>query len=833
MKAVIMAGGEGTRLRPLTSLRPKPMVPVVNKPVMEHILGLVKWHGITEVVATLQFMPQIIEDYFGDGEEWGMDISYALEDSPLGTAGSVKNAEELLDETFLVISGDSLTDIDLTEVIRFHKEKGGVATIALKRVDDPLEFGVVITAEDGRIERFLEKPTWGQVFSDTINTGIYVCEPEIFKHIPAGEQFDFSSELFPLLMKRGFELYGTVAEGYWCDIGSLGTYVQAHVDVLDGKVGCYIPGFRTKDDVWVGEGARVDAAADISPKVVIGANCRVKAGASLSEYTVIGDNCVIGADAHVHRSVIWNDSYVGDRATLHGTVICRSVDVRENARVELGSSVGDETSVGAGAVVGNGVQVYPYKRIEPAAVVNRSMIWESRAGSSLFGANGVSGIVGIDITPALALRLAMGFGTTLAKGSHIVVSRDSSRAARMLKRAVVAGLNATGCNVRDLRVASPSLTRFTTRDTRCVAGIHVCASAVDVQSAEIHFYDKQGLDIPSGTEKKIERLYFRGEFRRSAFDEVGEIIYPARAMEYYSAGLLEALGRRDPEDERRLRVVVDTGFGVGSLVMPQIAGAMGLELIALSPFLDAERTYTTPQERTISIERLAETVTGFQADFGAALDVAGERVSLVTSTGAVLDGNTALHAMLALWCAQDESGDAVAVPLTASRVVERIAERCGHAVVRTGRSTRALAAASLSDDVGFAGSQDGGFIFPAFLATYDAVMSLGMAGRMLLDGGKRLDDVVAALPAFHLREESIFCPYDRKGQVMRGMAEATADLPVQMTEGIRADVDGGWVLVLPHPTEPVVSLFAEGEDDAGADAIVEKYRSIVTGLVTS
>ncbi|MFU8890444.1 MAG: nucleotidyltransferase family protein, partial [Anaerosomatales bacterium] len=167
MRAVIMAGGEGSRLRPLTSLQPKPMVPIVNQPVMEHIIGLVKHHGITDIVATLAFMPQVIQDYFGDGEEWGTRMSYALEETPLGTAGSVKNAEALLEgDPFIVISGDALTDIDLTHVIEFHRSKGAAVTIALKSMPDPLEFGVVITDGNGRIERFLEKPSWGQVFSD-------------------------------------------------------------------------------------------------------------------------------------------------------------------------------------------------------------------------------------------------------------------------------------------------------------------------------------------------------------------------------------------------------------------------------------------------------------------------------------------------------------------------------------------------------------------------------------------------------------------------------------------------------------------------------------------
>ncbi|MEA5075166.1 MAG: NDP-sugar synthase, partial [Coriobacteriia bacterium] len=291
MKAVVMAGGEGTRLRPLTSMRPKPMVPIVNQPVMEHILGLVKHHGITDVVATLAFMPQVIEDYFGDGDEWGMNITYAVEETPLGTAGSVKNAAEALTETFLVISGDALTDINLTEVIEFHRAKGAAVTIALKRVPDPLEFGVVITDEDGRIERFLEKPSWGQVFSDTINTGIYVVDPLVFDFMPENTPFDFSSDLFPILMEKGYPLYGCVVDGYWADVGSLEGYVEVHRDILDGKAMIYVPGSKTKDDFWVCPGASIDPTAEISPKAVIGANTTIRAGAKIGPYTVIGDNC--------------------------------------------------------------------------------------------------------------------------------------------------------------------------------------------------------------------------------------------------------------------------------------------------------------------------------------------------------------------------------------------------------------------------------------------------------------------------------------------------------------------------------------------------------------
>jgi mannose-1-phosphate guanylyltransferase/phosphomannomutase len=197
-----MAGGQGTRLRPLTSNQPKPMVPVVNKPTAQHILELVQRHGINEVVMTLAFLPRHIRNYFGDGSGMGMHIDYTVEEVPAGTAGSIRLAKDLLDETFIVISGDALTDFDLTSVVAFHRERHAMVTIALKSVANPLEFGVVIVDDEGRIQRFLEKPGWGQVFSDTVNTGIYVLEPEIFDHIPEGQPYDFSRDLFPKLFDR-------------------------------------------------------------------------------------------------------------------------------------------------------------------------------------------------------------------------------------------------------------------------------------------------------------------------------------------------------------------------------------------------------------------------------------------------------------------------------------------------------------------------------------------------------------------------------------------------------------------------------------------------------
>src|SRR5438874_378162 len=416
-----MAGGEGSRLRPLTSNQPKPMLPLVNRPMMEHIVGLLKRHGFDDVVVTLAFMPNAIRTYFGDGSEFGVRMVYATEEQPLGTAGSVRNAMDELDESFLVISGDVLTDIDLSKIVSFHEERDALATIGLVAVENPLEFGIVITRDDGSIERFLEKPTWGQVFSDTINAGIFVLEPEIFDYIPAGEPVDFSNEVFPKLLANSRPLFGAVAHGYWEDVGTLEAYVRAHKDALDAKVALDIPGFRLEHGVWLGEGAEIHPEARVEGPAVIGENCRVGSGARLGEYTVLGGNVRVREGADLERVVVHDNAYLGQNARLRGTVVGRACDLRTNVRCEEGVVLGDECFVGDNAVLGAGVKVYPFKTVETSAVVNSSIVWESRGARSLFGRDGVAGLANVDVSPELATKLAMAYATTLKKESKVVV----------------------------------------------------------------------------------------------------------------------------------------------------------------------------------------------------------------------------------------------------------------------------------------------------------------------------------------------------------------------------------------------------------------------------
>ena len=364
MKAVIMAGGKGTRLRPLTSKQPKPMVPIVNVPCMEHIVNLLKYPSFEDILATLEFMPEVIQEYFGDGSAWGVRMEYSVEEEPLGTAGSVKFAEGWLTERFAIISGDALTDVDLSKAVAFHEERGAETTLVLKEVEDPSEFGIVVIENDGRVTGFLEKPDEEEVFSHTANTGIYILEPGVLKDIPEGQEYDFAEQLFPKLLEEGRPMYGYVTEGYWGDIGNIEQYMGAQRDVLDGKVrGIRLPGERLREGVYVGRAAQVDEDQLQAP-VVLGDNVQLSSGARVGPYSVLGPNVSVGVGASVQRSIVAECSSIGEEAELDAALVGRSCRIEDRARLLEGSAVGDGVNVGEEATISPGVSVYPNESIE-------------------------------------------------------------------------------------------------------------------------------------------------------------------------------------------------------------------------------------------------------------------------------------------------------------------------------------------------------------------------------------------------------------------------------------------------------------------------------------
>jgi len=823
MKAVILAGGEGTRLRPLTSNQPKPMMPLVNRPMMEHVVTLLAEHGFDDVVVTVAYLANQIRDYFGDGSDFGIRMRYATEESPLGTAGSVRNASAELDDTFLVISGDVLTDIDLTALADAHKQSGAFASIALKHVENPLEFGIVITQPDGTIERFLEKPSWGQVFSDTINTGIYVLEPGVFDFIPEGEVVDFSGDVFPKALARGLPLHGHITEAYWEDIGTTEAYMRAHADVLDGRVKVDISGFELGDGVWLGEGAEVDPGARVEGPVVIGDNSRVEAGARLAQYTVLGTDVVVKSDAFLERAVCHDHVYVGRSARLRGCAIGRSSDLRAYARLEEGVVVGDECFVGEHAVVNAGVKIYPFKTVEAEAVVNSSIVWESRGARTLFGRRGIRGLANVDITPEVAVRVAMAYGTALKRGSVVTTSRDTSRVARALKRAVIGGLNLAGANVEDVELATVPLTRFQVSNGESRGGITVRLAPDDPDAVELRFFDSDGRDIDEGMQRKIERLLAREDYRRAFAGDIGDIVFPPRSLEFYTAALERCLDAPRLR-ERAFKVVLDYSYGAASIVMPSVLAKLGTEVLAVNPYASTAAGASIDVGEQVA--RIGDLVRASGSDLGCVIAGDGEIATFVDDDGRALS-HTEMLLVLVRLVAECNPPARIALPVSVTREAERIAIEHGAEIVWTKLSDAHLMETASEGKVAFAASPEGGFIWPDFLPAYDATATLARLLDLLEASGQRLSEIVKTLPRVHMAHETVPTPWERKGTVMRELVERSTEHELVLVDGVKILLPEGWALVLPDPELASTHVWAEADSDHAARQLAQEYARAI------
>jgi mannose-1-phosphate guanylyltransferase / phosphomannomutase len=828
VKAVVMAGGEGTRLRPLTSNQPKPMVPIVGKPCMEHIVELLKEHGFDDIVVTLAFMPQAIRGYFGAGESQGVSIRYSVEESPMGTAGSVKLAEGVLDEPFLVISGDALCDIDLGALVGFHREKEALVTIGLKSVDNPLEFGIVVTDDDGRIERFLEKPSWGQVFTDTINTGIYVLDPEVLRHVPEGQPFDFSKELFPLLLEMGRPLYGYIADGYWQDIGNLDQFKQANFDALDEKVALNVAGIKLRGNVWVGEGVELADLESVEGPAFIGNYCRIAPQASVGPYSILSPSVTLREHARTTRSVVDSSTYLGRSALVEGAIVGKSCDVRPHARLHEGVAVGDSCTIGEQSVVMPGVRIYPFKEVEAGALVDRNLIWESRLASRLFGRDSVSGLVNVDLTPETALRVGIALGTALKRGVRVVTSRDGAPASRLLKRAVVSGITSTGVEVADLHVMPAAVNRHFLKSEGLGAGVHVRPSTADPEIMQIQFFEPPGIQATPEFLKEIEKHFQRQEFRRAAHDEVGQIYTPTRAAETYADDLLRTLDV-DGIKSRGFRIVVDFAHSAASIILPVVLGPLGVEAIAAHPY-GGELTDDSNDGVREALGHAKRLVSAVGADFGVVFDRSGERIYLVDEQAHEVPVEQELLLFLSLLASDGKSGT-LALPITVTSLAEPLVKGSKLEVTRTPASLSALTRASADNGVVFAGSVGGGFVFPEFLPAYDGVASLCNLLQLLAPVDRPLSELVSGLPQSTVVHRQVRCPWARKGAVMRVLTERMKGKKVDTLDGIKVFEDRGWAQVLPDPDEPLVHVYAEGKTPEDAATLEEEFLKLVEEIV--
>jgi mannose-1-phosphate guanylyltransferase / phosphomannomutase len=828
MKGVIMAGGFGTRLKPLTINRPKPMVPIANRPIMEHIVELLKRHGVTDLISILYFQPEFITGHFGDGATFGVTMQYATADADYGTAGAVRNAESLIgDERILVISGDVLTDFDLSAALAQHETRGAEATIALTSVENPLAFGIVITdTQTGRIERFLEKPTWGEVFSDTINTGIYILEPAALRRVPVRTNFDFSKDLFPRMLHEGAALYGHVANGYWRDIGNLDEYRRAHEDVLAGRVKLCLPGRERqveKANVWGEAGAALARDVKLKGAVVLGRNADVGAGAEL-ENVVVGSGCVIEEGAELSNVVLWENCRVGRRARITDTVCTAGVRIGQGALIRENCILADRSEVGDRAVVGPNVKVWPEKVVEERAALTHSLIWGEAWERSLFAGARVSGVPNFELTPEIAVRLAGAYGALLGRGSFVATSRDSDKASRMINRALMTGFMSAGLNAEDLRTMPIPVVRHAVHHGREAGGIHVRRSPFDPKVVDILFIDADGRDLPPGKTQSIERLFAREDFPRAGPDHTGDLNFPTRVVEGYHEHFLSEVDL-ERIAQRNFTLVLDFAYGTTVEVFPGLLGALNTETVSLDAYASPGRLSRSEEEFAEGLGRLGGIVRSIDAELGLWIDPGGEVIYLVDDGGRALkpEITQAVFVQLAL---QQLGVRRVAVPVTTPLLVSEIIRQAGGEIIWTKTEHHAMMASATEVDM-VAGAR-GEFIFSQFMPAYDGMFAAVKLMEALARSGLHLREITDALPPVHLVQERVACPWGRKGAVMRRLMEETAREKRQLVDGVKVwKNDGEWVLVIPHSDKPYFVVTIESGDETRAHELLKHYAGLV------
>lgn len=829
MKAVVMAGGTGSRLRPITIDRPKPMITIVNKPVIGHVFSLLKRYGITDVIVTLQYMPNVFQDYFGDGSNQGMNITYFVESDPLGTAGGVKNVEELLDDTFIVIMGDAMVDFNLDEIVAFHRRQKAKATLTLTRVDDPLEFGVIITNREGYITQFLEKPTWSEVFSDTINTGLYVLEPEVLDWIPKNKHYDFSHQLFPALMEANMPLAGYVSDGYWCDIGNVSTLRQATADLLEGKAHNIELGKHIGGNIWVGGDVEISPSATLLGPIYLGNSVKIKDNVVIHGPTVIRDYSVIDERTQVDRSIVWRNCYIGRGVELRGAMVLRHCTLKAKSAVYEEAVIGDGTIIGEGAVIHPNVKIWSGKKIEPGATVKSSVIWGSQGRRVLFGRHGVTGMINVDLTPEFSARLGAAFGAILPKGASVAINRDTDRGSRMLKRAIISGLPSAGIRVEDLGVQAIPVARYFTHACDAMGGVHVRLSPFDERVVNIRFINEEGLDISKDEERKIERVFFREDFRRVYINEIGAIGYASNVTETYLAGFLNAVNV-EAIRAANFSLVIDYASGPTASVLPQVVSELECNVVALNANLDDSQTSISFGAFEAGLQRLRLITKALEPTIGVRIDVAGERIFIVDHTGQSISGIDLCAAMAELVLSTNP-GKAIAVSIDLPVIFERIAIRHNSKVIRTRVDPQALMEASLNYDVVMAADGEGSFIFPDFQPSVDGMMAIVKLLECLAMQKRQLADVISDLPNYYLAQSTVYCLWEAKGTVLRKLRQQFEGQIMSSIEGLKIRLDDeAWVLILPSPDQPYISIIAEAASQAEADQAVEEYTELMEAL---
>jgi len=818
MKGVIMAGGEGTRLRPLTSAIPKPMVPIMNKPAMEHIINLLKKYKVSDIAVTMCYLPNVIIDYFGSGKGLGVNLTYYIEEVPLGTGGSVLNAEDFLDETFIVVSGDALTDINLEKAIEFHKSKGSKATLILKKEPIPLEYGIVIVDDNGLVVKFLEKPSWGQVFSDTVNTGIYILEPEVLKYYRKGDNFDFSKDLFPRMLKDNVPMFGYVTKEYWNDIGDINSYRQTHIDILDKKVDI---GFDTEEyekEIIVGTNTFLPENVKINPPVFIGQNCSIKEGSSIDSYTILGDNCDIGENSNISRSIIWKNSHIGKSVECRGTILCNKVSAGNNSSFFEGSVIGSECKIADRVTIKPSIRIWPNKNIKENVVVNHNIVWATKAVRNIFGNKGISGEFNIDITPEFSSLLGSVFGSQCGRDSIVIVSSDGTKAATLIRECVCAGLLSAGSRVICIGNVVTPISRFAVRFYRASGGIHISQNYLDYNKIDIQIFNENGGNINRNIEKKIETVFIREDFERSNVDIIGDKIEIDNFTSFYIQSNITTIKNLQEIKQSNSRVIITSPSSEESSIALSYLKHLGC---------DAEVRYPNYKAADINsyIAFTSDLIANGNYFMGIVLNGNGESFILIDEEGQVINKEK-FTLLAALICLKSGICKSIIIPSTVTSKIETMAKEHGAKIVRV----RSSVCDTINQLLNSATPDDEHML--QYQLYFDGVAAVGRIISFLVENKTSIKTLIEELPEFYMKRVELPCDFKERGRVISELIKQNNNNKgIELFEGFKINTKEGWTLVLPDNEKPIFNIFCEGYTEEYAEELSGKITDSIKEII--
>ena len=805
-----MAGGFGTRLRPLTNNIPKPMVPIVNKTILEHIINLLKTHSIKDYVVLLYFMPDIIKNYLGDGRKFGVKIKYIIPGEDFGTAGAVKLSEKYIKDKFIVISGDVLTDFNLTGIANFHRSKNTIATLSLYSSNNPIQYGIVLTNKQDRIVRFLEKPSSSEVFSDTINTGIYVFNKEIFDHIPPGESYHVSKDLFPSWLKSNIPIFGFKTKGYWRDVGNLDEYIEANMDALRGKLN-YIKATDNKGNC-ISKSAKTEKGAVI-------------------ENSILGDKVYIGKDSVIKNSVLWNNVRVDMKSKLLFDVVGSNCSIGQGSRINDYVFIGNNCSIGKNVYISSSIKIWDNKNIENNEKVTRSLIYDDRFFSDLFSDSRITGLSNLQINPEFGAKLGSVYGAYIGQGSKIILARDSDYISNMIKRSITSGIMSAGVNVIDAQVIPIPIVRQELKSGEGTGGIFVRKSPFNKKSTDIIFFDNDGKDLSGNKTKSIERIFFSEEYKRADYHKVGSIKFQERTNEKYKKHFLSCLDLQAIR-KRKFKVVIDYSYGIASTIFPNILGEFNCDVVSLSAHLDLEKITRSEEEFNDAMDHFTYAVKSLHYDIGFMIDAGGEKVWLSTAKGKKLDGDRFLVLVLKMFLLVTDDAKKIAVPVQATSEVDIVAKEFGVEVVRLKDTHYSMMMACDDKDISFVGGTRGGFLFPEFLYATDGMFTVAKILELLARSNQSIDELDRNTPRLYMLKENIVCSKDEKGKIMRRFMEDTIQFRQELIDGVKVFFDKYTnVLCIPDKDRNLVHLNVESSSLKTSKKLMKEFKAKVESYV--